>query len=168
VNWRPEVLTPEEKFASDKDPVKPRFREAVLCMVVDGAAQFVCMLQKRSGPPNLIGKWNFPGGKVEANETDASAATREFKEETGVLIQPGDWRRIVGFEWDSGNPETSFRIAVMRAVSDKLNCVRTVEKEPVGVFPVNCLPEPVSPQLGWILQMAYDRDILTGNLKIIP
>ena len=40
-----------------------------------------------SGSP---GGWEFPGGKVEAGESDDSAAVREIQEELGVPIDVGE------------------------------------------------------------------------------
>lgn len=40
------------------------------------------LIAKRStGDESLLGKWEFPGGKVEPNETEISAIEREIKEE---------------------------------------------------------------------------------------
>ncbi|NUP46462.1 MAG: (deoxy)nucleoside triphosphate pyrophosphohydrolase [Catenulispora sp.] len=47
---------------------------------------------RRSAPPRLAGLWEFPGGKVEAGETDAAAVVRECREELGVEVVVG--RRI--------------------------------------------------------------------------
>ena len=47
--------------------------------------------QRRQGS-HLAGKWEFPGGKVEAGETDAAAVVRECREELGVEVVVG--RRI--------------------------------------------------------------------------
>lgn len=46
------------------------------------------LLSKR--PPNkpMPGKWEFPGGKVDAGEAPESAIIREIKEELGVVIEP--------------------------------------------------------------------------------
>lgn len=41
-----------------------------------------------------VGKWIGFGGKVEAGETITAAALREFREETGVPIQPSHLSKI--------------------------------------------------------------------------
>ena len=40
------------------------------------------LIAKRStGSEDVLGKWEFPGGKVESNETEMEALEREIKEE---------------------------------------------------------------------------------------
>ena len=45
------------------------------------------LIAKRStGDENVFGKWEFPGGKVEINETEKNAIEREIKEEFEINI----------------------------------------------------------------------------------
>lgn len=45
------------------------------------------LLQQRSSSQILAGKWEFPGGKLEAGESPAQAAVRETLEETGLAVR---------------------------------------------------------------------------------
>ena len=46
------------------------------------------LIAKRStGNKDVIGKWEFPGGKVEEKETEKQAIEREIKEEFDILVR---------------------------------------------------------------------------------
>jgi 8-oxo-dGTP diphosphatase len=44
----------------------------------------------RSDPPEVAGRWEFPGGKVEPGEIEADALIRECAEELGVRVAIGE------------------------------------------------------------------------------
>ncbi|WP_213452674.1 (deoxy)nucleoside triphosphate pyrophosphohydrolase [Rhizomonospora bruguierae] len=45
---------------------------------------------ERSAPPEVAGRWEFPGGKVEPGETEVDALVRECVEELGARVHVGD------------------------------------------------------------------------------
>lgn len=47
------------------------------CIVMDESRAHILLLIKQKGPAFLLGKDNFPGGKLEEGEIPSSAAIRE-------------------------------------------------------------------------------------------
>ncbi|MBL7254878.1 (deoxy)nucleoside triphosphate pyrophosphohydrolase [Paractinoplanes lichenicola] len=68
-----------------KTPTSRRVIVAAV-IIVDGRV-LAC---ERSAPPEVAGRWEFPGGKVEPGETDQVALARECAEELGVRVEVGD------------------------------------------------------------------------------
>ena len=65
------------------DLTKPTVR--VVAAVIYDEARRVLVAQRPEGKA-LAGQWEFPGGKTEAGESDASALRRELREELGVRV----------------------------------------------------------------------------------
>jgi 8-oxo-dGTP diphosphatase len=45
------------------------------------------LVAQRDRPPELAGRWELPGGKVAAGETEPAALARELAEELGLAVE---------------------------------------------------------------------------------
>ena len=98
-------------------------KKYVLCFVIDDKNNFVGLTKNR-GWDFLIGKHTFPGGKIENEEDINVASTREFEEETGVLIPLADWF-LAGRKMEDG----MFDLYIMAAKSNDVDKAYTKETE---------------------------------------
>ncbi|MQA86866.1 MAG: NUDIX domain-containing protein [Streptosporangiales bacterium] len=76
---------------------------SVADVVVVGAALIEggrLLAAQRDGPPQLAGRWELPGGKVESGESDTDALVRECREELGAEVRLGE---RLGGDWPLGN-----------------------------------------------------------------
>lgn len=71
----------------------------------------------RSGPPEVAGMWEFPGGKVEPGETEVAALVRECAEELAVRIEVGE---RIGRDVRMSHGRTVLRVYAARLIDGGL------------------------------------------------
>lgn len=72
------------------------------------------LIARRGPAEKLAGFWEFPGGKVDGDETLSECLIRELREELGVSVVPG--RTIC--ESDYNYEHGSFRIIAIEATAE--------------------------------------------------
>ncbi|MCQ4214128.1 MULTISPECIES: (deoxy)nucleoside triphosphate pyrophosphohydrolase [Streptomyces] len=80
------------------EPIEPVVVVAAALYDTDGRL----LAARRSAPPELAGRWELPGGKVEPGEAPEDALVRELREELGITAAPvarvpGEWPLKPGY-----------------------------------------------------------------------
>ncbi|MFC6286215.1 (deoxy)nucleoside triphosphate pyrophosphohydrolase [Nocardioides sp. GCM10027113] len=106
-------------------------------IVADGRV----LATRRTSPPELAGRWEFPGGKVEDGESPDVALVREIREELGCDIEVTGWLagsapisekyelRVALAELRSGEPKPHEHDAVRWLGADELGEVDWLEPD---------------------------------------
>ncbi len=61
------------------------------------------LLSRRKRGTHLAGRWEFPGGKVEAGEDPRAGLRRELEEELGVLVHVGEIVDVTFHRYDDAD-----------------------------------------------------------------
>jgi 8-oxo-dGTP diphosphatase len=91
----------------------PEIKVIVGAAIFDGDRVLAC---ERAEPADLAGRWEFPGGKVEAGESEPEALIRECEEELGVTVEVGP---RVGEDVPLGQGKAVLRVYAARLVRGK-------------------------------------------------
>lgn len=78
----------------------------------------VLIAKRKKGDENIVGKWEFPGGKVEVNENEKSAIEREIYEEFEIKIVANKF--LVNNIYTYPNKEIDLRLYSCTYVSGEL------------------------------------------------
>lgn len=125
----------------------------VLGFLFDPGLHNVALIEKQK-PAWQAGRYNGIGGKVEGDETFSAAMSREFHEETGVLLPPEAWTQYAKITGADGR---HFALHVFYAIDVALCDVRTTETEVVRVYPAKAVRLGHCTTLGnvpWLVAMA--------------
>lgn len=131
------------------------------------------LLIKKNKPAWQAGKFNFPGGSVEPNESPVNCVAREFVEEAGIGIMKKEWIYIgsirnVGILKDVSSTVTESKGAyVVEIFTAKYNYAVhgeawSVTSEEISWHSVNSLPKECISNLHWLVPFAINFH-LQGN-----
>ena len=90
--------------------------EVVCAIIVNSEGEVFCC---KRGPGALEGFWEFPGGKVEPNETLEETIVREIKEELSSTVKPIKYVGSVYHEYI--NIEKPFSITLHGYICDLID-----------------------------------------------
>lgn len=122
----------------------------------------VLLLHRAGTEENFAHHWGLPGGGVEADETAASGAAREAREEAGFDADPSAFKTLDRCKTPSGLAFHTFAMPVKEKFVPKLN----EEHSGYAWAPLNALPAPLHPALEKTLQERVGIDT-QGFLKWI-
>jgi 8-oxo-dGTP pyrophosphatase MutT (NUDIX family) len=121
----------------------------VVCLLFNDDLSQVCLIEKQR-PDWQVGLLNGPGGKIEPGETVLEAATREFKEETGVCVT--SWAQLCMKKAHNNSYQVNFLVA---ADSNACHLVRTTTDEQVGMRTVKHIDQAkLVSSIDWVLPLA--------------
>jgi 8-oxo-dGTP diphosphatase len=114
--------------------------EVVAAIVVD--SQHRILMAQRANWQHQGGKWEFPGGKIEAGETHMQALTRELKEEVDVQIDQQACELFKAVHHDYSDKQVSLYFYLVKNFS---GTAKGLEGQPVMWINAQTLPQMAIP-----------------------
>ena len=87
-----------------------KHHEVVCAIIYKDENKIFCT--KRGPGRALEGKWEFPGGKVEKDETHEETIVREIKEELNSIVEPIKYIGSLNYEYHNLYPYDDFSITL--------------------------------------------------------
>ena len=120
------------------------------------------VLIRKNRPEYMKGRWNGVGGKIEPSELPVESMTREFKEETGLIVAPARWTEYCNIT----GPD--YRIHFfMTELDEETDFPRSMTDEKVAIYPCDGLPRTVMFNLNWLIPMAIDPYLDFSGLPVL-
>lgn len=112
------------------------------------------LLIRKNRPAWQAGKLNGVGGKVEPGEAPVAAMSREFVEETGLVVPPEAWREVVAYQ----GPD--YTLHVFATVTDRVTLAQqTTDEVPVLLEVPDLWREATIGNLRWIVPLCLDPHV---------
>jgi 8-oxo-dGTP diphosphatase len=99
---------------------QPRRNIRVVAGMIEKDGRYLITQRRPTATLPLL--WEFPGGRVEENESDEAALARELKEEMGIDVRVSD--RVVHVEHAYPDYTVDFRVYRCALVSDEIKHIR--------------------------------------------
>ena len=119
------------------------------------------LLQRRFNTGYLDGQWALPSGHVVDQEDALTGASRELLEETGLIVESGDWRFVCAM-----HRRTDRTIVDLFFTTDKfLGTPRICEPmkcDGLAFFRMAALPQPLAGYIGVALDFLRKAELEHG------
>jgi 8-oxo-dGTP diphosphatase len=114
------------------------------------------LLIQKNRPAWQRNHYNGIGGKIEEGEEPIEAMVRECNEESGLYIQPMNWKHFAVIV----SEERMYRVHCFSTVSAIYEDFENKTDEEIAIIDVTALwSTPVIPNLRWLIPFALDHDI---------
>lgn len=89
------------------------------------------------GDAPAIGKWEFPGGKIEVNETDEEAMKREVLEEVGIEVDVKEYLA----DYTQVYPNRTIHLKLYHCISNSTDVFMNSEHTDYAIVDFNAISE---------------------------
>ena len=104
---------------------------SIVIPIINSNNSIEVWVQKRESGDDLHGKLEFPGGKVEGDETPVTAGAREVLEETGVKVSEAELVKFKNYDFSIGDKTILLMVHLYYDLEERF--------DPKGRYPLQSL-----------------------------
>jgi len=128
----------------------PTLLTVVAALIVNDRRE--ALVQQRPPGGSMAGLWEFPGGKVEPDETPEAALARELNEELGILVDPAALAPLTFASAPLGDRHLLLLLYELRQWEGELkalhaSALRWADQDALLALPMPPADAPLLPQL---------------------